>query len=209
MGRRSTNRFRSGSESACALVAFRQKFFVPLREFGSARELQESTPASLRVWVTPAGTLTKHLESIVGSISSVARPPDKITEQSFLAIQGIPPHKLMGALSELRKCARGPIRRIISELRRERYPLARVRSSPDAREQFVCDGLCVLALAIEHAESLIRRPRIRERWLRRAKVVATRFPERMAVVRSHYAKLLSGPLGSPTGRETPYSMRTD
>ncbi len=185
-----------------------RNFVVPLRELGSVRELQEFTPASLKVWVTPARPMTGSLESVVGLISSVARPADKIIEQSFLTIQGIPPHKLMSALSELRKCARGPIRRIISELRRECYPPARVRCSPGTREQFVCDGLCVLALAIEHSEALIRRPKIRERWLRRAEVAATRFPERMAVVRSRYAKL-SGSLGSATFRETPYSMRTD
>lgn len=185
-----------------------RNFLIPLRELGSARELQESTPASLKVWVTPARPMTGSLESVVGLISSVARPADKITEQSFLTIQSMPPHKLMGALSELRKCARAPIRRIISELRRECYPPARVRCSPGTREQFVCEGLCVLALAIEHPETLVRRPKIRERWLRRAEVAATRFPERMAVVRSRYAKL-SGPLGSATFRETPYSMRTD
>ena len=79
---------------------------------------------------------------------------------------------------------------------------------PSTREEFVCDGLCVFALVIEHPETLIRRHKIRERWLRRAEVAATRFPERMAVVRSRYAKL-SGALGSTTFREMPCSAGID
>jgi hypothetical protein len=185
-----------------------RNFLIPLRELGSARELQESTPASLKVWVTPADSMAERFESVVGSISSAARPAERITEQYFLRIQGIPPHKLMGALSELRKCARGPIRRIISELRRECYPATRAWCCSSTREEFVCDGLCVFALVIEHPETLIRRHKIRERWLRRAEVAATRFPERMAVVRSRYAKL-SGALGSTTFREMPCSAGID
>ena len=183
-------------------------FVVPLREFGSARELQESATATFKVWVTPADSMAERLESVVGSVSSAARPAERITEQYFLRIQGIPPHKLMGALSELRKCARGPIRRIISELRRGRYPATRAWCCPSTREEFVCDGLCVLALAIEHPETLIRRHTIRERWLRRAEVAATRFPERMAVIRSRYATL-SGASGSTTFREMPRSAGID
>jgi hypothetical protein len=181
--------FEAGRARPIHISASTQECVIPLRELGESREIEEQGVACLKVWLTRVDHRGERLESIVGLLP--AQVSALVEQGTFLySLARLDVRSVMSTLARIRPACDGPLRRIIRDLRREGYDRIPKHQRGRAHEQFVRDGLCVLALAIEQLEaSRVRAVSLPERWPRRAKAAQAHFPEAMSAIRSRHREL--------------------
>lgn len=181
--------FEAARSRSVHLGASERECVVPLRDLGESREVEEQAAARLSIWLTPRGRTGERLEAVVGFLPAAVSPP--LEDNRFLrSLKQIEPRSLMTTLSRVGVACRGPLRRIISDLRTESYERIPKRQRGTACELFMQEGLCVLALALDQIGVLNTRGiNLPERWARRARAAQARFPRVMSAVRSRYQEI--------------------
>ncbi|MCI0624776.1 MAG: hypothetical protein L0387_24545 [Acidobacteria bacterium] len=145
---------------------------IPLRDFSDAPQLKcWSRDQVLTFWVEVNGTLHEASATVVH-----ADAPKREMD-----IHRIPATRVACVLTELHRMASGPLRRLLKEVRRRyRRPHG---ASANRNENFVRQGLCVLAVFLQIAESRkLPIPRSARRWKAAAQSAGERFPEIMVEV---------------------------
>jgi hypothetical protein len=151
---------------------------IPLHDFSGAQELDDRAHShSFKVWLE-TGSDTH--EVTIGILP--IREGD-----GGLDLASLPAHRLATVLTKLRRAARGPARRLIKKVR-SKYRRA-PHSRPERNEEFVKEGLCLIAILLERAgNNLLFIRRLPNYWKRNAKLACGKFSE----IAQELEKALSG-----------------
>ena len=162
---------------------------LPLRDLGRFSELLDRTAnVELKLWIlADGGGSTDRCEVAVARICAAQR----ITEpgpRGALCLQALNPVHVMTLLTRLRHTCGGGHKKMIDQLRREHYePGRRSRHRDRAkREDFLRRALCVLAVIIEEHAGSDAGPLVTARWVHRAQLARTAFPDVFEAVRASW-----------------------
>lgn len=168
---------------------------VPLREFGDSEEVRDvSRPHVLKAW---ADREHGRIEGVLGIIpaehtpiteQSVAAPPLRVASRQTLVLDTISEPQLAGVLTTLKKAARGPLRVLIKEIRRQ-YVHGRSATHTDSAE-FAKRALCAVAFCLDlYRGDVPLTQQLKKRWIDRALIARDKFPEAMNWLQGRYEKL--------------------
>ena len=134
-----------------------------------AEELKQPGAWQLKLWIKPSdgGRLQSCVVAEVTASKQALGPPGWGHAK---------PHHLMRQLHAVRRSARRPLRVLVREYRKRYYRHGGRLKSKSSNKNFFADGLCLLALALDRPEALVREPSIKERWRRWADEARTQSP---------------------------------
>ncbi len=152
---------------------------VACRELGRFADVEkQAVDLELKLWIRPEGSQgSDWVEAVVVRIE---RPASEPPVPPPIRLESLNPVTAMRMLTCVRRRHRR-FKKEIDELRRTHYrPLRRRRrreSNRAQREAFLREVLCLLALVIEEWDAAGESPWVLIRWVRRAELARTSFPQ--------------------------------